>query len=114
MFQITFLDVFVKTYAQNVAQLDDNYGFPEKEIPERMVEAIKEIYQVDSWPGFFTRAEYAKGLAFGKEKFSQLLRDAVRESGKRGYHNPKAERVLDGLRGRRNALEAAWRSAASR
>lgn len=62
MFQITFLDIFIKTYAENISWLDDNYGFPEPGLPERMVEEIKLIYKVRIWPGFFQRVRYAHGL----------------------------------------------------
>jgi hypothetical protein len=110
MFQITFLNVFNDAYAKNVSLLADNYGFPEKNIPERVVEAIKEIYQVETWPAFFRRAQYARGVGFGKEKFSQMLRDAVRESAKRGYHKPKTGGELDRLGRSRARLEAEWRS----
>ena len=53
MFQITFLDIFIKTYAGNISQLDDNYGFPEPD-PGCMVEEIKAIYNAKTWPGFFS------------------------------------------------------------
>ncbi|KAF7314430.1 UBIQUITIN-CONJUGAT-2 domain-containing protein [Mycena kentingensis (nom. inval.)] len=88
MFQITFLDLFFRAYASNLARLDDNYGFPDKELPEKMVEEIKAIYKVDSWPGFFTRVRFAQGVAFGKVKFSEMLRDAVKLSAERMYHTP--------------------------
>ncbi|RDB17872.1 hypothetical protein Hypma_000711 [Hypsizygus marmoreus] len=112
MFQITFLDMFIKTYAGaaggGLARLDENYGFPEPEIPGRMVEEVKAIYRVDSWPGFFQRVRYARGLAFGKEKFSEMLRVAIRTSGQRGYHTPKPARELHLLWRDREFLEKKW------
>ncbi|KAK0487366.1 hypothetical protein IW261DRAFT_1653580 [Armillaria novae-zelandiae] len=88
MFQITFLTIFVETYSSDLGHLDDNYGFAEKEIPERMVKAIKEIYKVGDWPTFFEKVQYVRGQSFGPEKLSQLLRDAVKASAERGYHKP--------------------------
>ncbi|KAJ7147047.1 hypothetical protein C8R43DRAFT_1011640 [Mycena crocata] len=83
-FQITFLDLFFKAYGNNVARLDNNYGFPEKELPERMVE---------------------EGVAFGKDRFSDMLRDAVKMSATRRYHNPSSTHQLSLLRGQRSKAE---------
>ncbi|KAK0221925.1 hypothetical protein IW262DRAFT_1493652 [Armillaria fumosa] len=80
MFQITFLTIFVETYSSDLRRLDDNYGFAEKEIPERMVKVVKEIYKVGDWPTFFEKVQYVRGQSFGPEKLSQLLRDAVKAS----------------------------------
>ncbi|KAJ7929226.1 hypothetical protein B0H13DRAFT_2247979 [Mycena leptocephala] len=87
MFQISFLDLFFKAYGSDISRLDNNYGFPEKELPERMVEEVKEIYKINTWPAFFTRVRYPAGVAFGKERFSNMLRDAVKTSAARRYHN---------------------------
>ncbi|KAG5715342.1 hypothetical protein E4T56_gene7407, partial [Termitomyces sp. T112] len=72
MFQITFLDIFVKTYAANPSQLDDNYGFPEPSIPARMVEEVKAIYKVDTWPAFFRRVQYRNGMALNEIALSRM------------------------------------------
>ncbi|KAK0464449.1 uncharacterized protein EV420DRAFT_1043553 [Desarmillaria tabescens] len=88
MFQITYLTIFVETYSSDLGRLDDNYGFAEKEIPEKMVKAIKDIYKVGDWPTFFEKVQYVRGKSFDPEKLSQLLRDAVRVSAERGYHMP--------------------------
>ncbi|TFK74855.1 hypothetical protein BDN72DRAFT_759143 [Pluteus cervinus] len=112
MFQITFLDMFINTYASGtglgLARLDDNYGFAEKELPERMVKEIKAIYEVGTWPKFFQRVRYARGVSLGKERFSQMLRDAIVLSGQRGYHNPKRERDVGFLRTQRTQNERQW------
>ncbi|KAF8170927.1 hypothetical protein BJ912DRAFT_996392 [Pholiota molesta] len=83
MFQMTFLGLFSATYASDLSRLDSNYGFPEKELPERMVAEIKVIYQVDSWPKFFN--------VFTKETFSQMLRECVQLSAARKYHVPNKD-----------------------
>ncbi|KAF8965124.1 hypothetical protein BDZ97DRAFT_1659465 [Flammula alnicola] len=105
MFQITFLDLFIRTYSSNISRLDDNYGFPDNELPERMVSEIKEIYKVDAWPKFFQRVQFAKGLAFTKETFSQMLRDCVQQSAVRRYHTPAGNNRLQQLTDQRAALE---------
>ncbi|KAJ7175957.1 hypothetical protein C8R46DRAFT_1174657 [Mycena filopes] len=86
-FQITFLDLFFKAYGSNISRLDANYGFPEKELPERMVGEVKEIYKISTWPAFFARVRFSRGVSFGKEKFSDMLREAVKTSATRRYHN---------------------------
>lgn len=114
MFQITFLDIFVRAYSNNISKLDDNYGFPLQEpgqqvaLAERMVEEVKAIYQVSTWPGFFSRVQYKKGTGFGKNIFSDMLRDAVKVSGKRGYHQSKNPRQLHLLGRDRDHLERQW------
>ncbi|KAG6915149.1 hypothetical protein DXG01_013044 [Tephrocybe rancida] len=108
MFQVTFLDVFVKTYTGHVKLLDDNYGFPEPDIPEKMVKEVKEIYKVSTWPGFFKRVQYTNGLAFGAEKMSDLLRDAVRDSVRKGYHTPKSQKERTVLAQDRKLMEQNW------
>jgi len=86
MFQVTFLNVFRETYAEDIGRLDDNYGFADKELPERMVKEVKQIYRVTTWPQFFVKVVLGKEL--GKEGFSDMLRETVRESARRGYHRP--------------------------
>ncbi|KIK57269.1 hypothetical protein GYMLUDRAFT_46527 [Collybiopsis luxurians FD-317 M1] len=88
MFQIAFLNMFVSTYSSNLSYLDEHYGFPHKQVPEKMVEEIKDIYTVDTWFGFFQKVNFAKGAAFGPDVFSDMLRQAVRTSAQRGYHSP--------------------------
>ncbi|KAJ7505229.1 hypothetical protein B0H11DRAFT_410632 [Mycena galericulata] len=105
MFQITFLDLFFRAYAADITRLDDNYGFPDKELPERMVEEVKEIYKISTWPAFFARVRFSQGVGFGRERFSDMLRDAVRTSAARRYHNPASNQQLSVLRGQRNKIE---------
>ncbi|KIM40863.1 hypothetical protein M413DRAFT_445649 [Hebeloma cylindrosporum] len=88
MFQMTFLRSFIATYSSGTARLDGNYGFPDKEIPEQMVNEIKAIYQVDAWPKFFQRIEYARGPGFTKASFSDMLRETVKKSAEKKYHTP--------------------------
>ncbi|KAJ7259524.1 hypothetical protein B0H12DRAFT_1322392 [Mycena haematopus] len=109
MFQITFLDLFFKAYASDISRLDNNYGFPDKELPERMVEEVKEIYKINTWPAFFSRVRFPQGVGFGKEKFSDMLRDAVKTSAVRRYHNPSSVNRLSQLRSQRRAAEEASR-----
>ncbi|KAJ7784469.1 hypothetical protein B0H16DRAFT_1402391 [Mycena metata] len=113
MFQISFLDLFRKTYAANgnLARLDNNYGFPEEGLPETMVQEIKEIYKVNTWPAFFTRVRFPQGVAFGRDKFSDMLREAVKTSAARRYHNASSVRQLGVLRGQRKRVEedSPWR-----
>lgn len=109
MFQITFLDMFVNTYASDLTILDSNYGFAEKAIPERMVEEVKEIYKVDAWPGFFERVKYSRGRALGAEKFSEMLRHVMKLSGERGYHTPTRPRDLHLMSRNREVEEGKWR-----
>ncbi|KAJ7212026.1 hypothetical protein GGX14DRAFT_621383 [Mycena pura] len=105
MFQITFLDLFFRAYGSDITPLDDNYGFPEKELPERMVEEVKEIYKINTWPAFFTRVRFPQGVGFGKERFSEMLRDAVKTSAVRHYHNSSPVRQLTQLRVERSKVE---------
>ena len=93
MFQITFLNLFIETYASGISRLDDNYGFADKELPERMVKEIKEIFMVDTWPEFFSRVQYTHGMNFTKEKISAILRQTVQDSAARGYHSPAEDMV---------------------
>lgn len=109
MFQIVFLNTFVNSYASDLSRLDDTYGFPDKDIPERMVGEIKEIYKVTSWPSFFQRVQYARGARFGKEMFSDLLRNAIKTSADRGYHTPVLPEDVERLKSRRELAEREWR-----
>ncbi|CAA7262929.1 unnamed protein product [Cyclocybe aegerita] len=108
MFQVTFLNIFLETYASDITFLDDNYGFADKDLPERMVKEIKEIYKVDTWPQFFAKVRFGKQL--GKDAFSEMLRKAVLESGRRRYHTPlkcDAPHALT-LRRKRVENDAGW------
>ncbi|KAJ7025334.1 hypothetical protein C8F04DRAFT_1400623 [Mycena alexandri] len=78
MFQIAFLDLFFDAYGSDLGRLDDNYGFPETQLPEKMVKEIKEIYTVNTWPAFFERVRHPEAAAFDKNKLSEMLRDAVK------------------------------------
>lgn len=86
MFQVTFLNVFLETYGAEISRLDENYGFADKGMPERMVREIKDIYRVQTWPGFFEKVNFGKTLS--KAQFSEMLRDTVKDSGRKGYHEP--------------------------
>ncbi|KDR82906.1 hypothetical protein GALMADRAFT_858233 [Galerina marginata CBS 339.88] len=107
MFQISFLRMFINTYSSNLSQLDDNYGFADKELPERMVVEIKEIYEVDTWPKFFQRVRYTEGQGFSKATFSEMLRATVQQSAAHKYHNPSNSRNLEQLKAKRATLEKA-------
>ncbi|KAJ7644199.1 hypothetical protein FB45DRAFT_987770 [Roridomyces roridus] len=112
MFQITFLDIFFRAYAANIGRLDDNYGFPDKELPTQMVQEIKQIYKVDTWPGFFQRVRFQQGVAFGRERFSEMLRDAVKASAASRYHTPASKYGVCGgssMLGEIRHLQSRWR-----
>ena len=102
MFQVTFLNVFLRTYQGDITRLDENYGFAERELPERMVREIKEIYGVDNWPQFFGKVNF--GRVLGKEAFSQMLRETIQESARRGYHRPASLVRTGQLRKMRNEI----------
>ncbi|KAJ7600718.1 hypothetical protein C8J56DRAFT_911096 [Mycena floridula] len=85
MFQITFLDLF-----------------------ERMVEQIKEIYNVNTWPGFFDRVRYTRATALGAEKFSDMLRSCLKTSLARKYHSPCHPTRMESLKTTRKTLEEQW------
>ncbi|KAG6865123.1 hypothetical protein C0991_004964 [Blastosporella zonata] len=108
MFQIAFLDIFVKSYAANPGRLDDNYGFPEPEIPARMVEEVKAIYKVDTWPAFFRRVQYTNGMRLDEEALSRMLRNTIDASAMRKYHHPKPRQTLHKLWIERVELEKRW------
>ncbi|KAE9395071.1 hypothetical protein BT96DRAFT_1045436 [Gymnopus androsaceus JB14] len=106
MFQIAFLDTFVSNYSANLSYLDSNYGFPDKEIPETMVEKIKEIYSINTWPAFFKAARSAKGEGFNPKAFSEILRRDVGTSLQRDYHTSRP--VNQALIQKRAKLEKHW------
>ena len=93
MFQVAFFSAFVAPHVAQPNRLSAAYGFPVKENPndmpveQTMVETIKEIYAVSSWPEFFDKVGFSGGRAWGKAKFSQVLRDCVRKSESAGYHS---------------------------
>jgi len=93
MFQITFLNLFIETYASGISRLDENYGFADKELPERMVKEIREIFAVDTWPEFFSRVRFTHGMNFTKEKVSAILRQTVQDSAALGYHTPPEDMI---------------------
>ncbi|KAG6884325.1 hypothetical protein C0992_006506 [Termitomyces sp. T32_za158] len=108
MFQVTFLDIFVKTYAANPSQLDDNYGFPEPSIPARMVEEVKAIYKVNTWPAFFRRVQYRNGMALDEIALSRMLRNTIHTSARRKYHQPKPPHSIHKMWSERSELEKQW------
>ncbi|KAG6831734.1 hypothetical protein H0H87_004003 [Tephrocybe sp. NHM501043] len=108
MFQIAFLDIFVKNYAANPSSLDDNYGFPEPGIPARMVEEVKAIYKVDTWPAFFRRVQYKNGMRLDEKALSRMLRNTILTSAKRKYHHPKPPQTLHKLWIERAEAEKRW------
>jgi len=112
MFQITFLASFARAYGPgssgSLAKLDEEYGFPEKTLPSRMVEEIKAIYQVQRWPEFFQRMRYENGAKFSKASFSEMLRTALGKSAEKGYHRPSSLKVKKGLERKRAIWEKSW------
>jgi hypothetical protein len=98
MFQVAFLDVFTSVYGDvhGLSKLDDNYGFVQDGMSQRMVEEIEAIYRVKSWPEFFARVKYEKARSFGDTEICAILREAVATSLQRGYHR---EGEFDGSTG---------------
>jgi len=92
MFQVAFLSTFVAPHLTQPERLAAAYGFPIRENPsdtpveQAMVETIKGIYAVSSWPEFFNKVRYSSGQGWGKEKFSVVLKDCVRKSEAAKYH----------------------------
>ncbi|KAG6915897.1 hypothetical protein DXG01_009364 [Tephrocybe rancida] len=108
MFQIAFLDIFVRNYAANPDRLHDNYGFPEPDIPARMVEEVKAIYKVNTWPAFFRRVQYKKGMALDETALSRMLRNTIHVSAERKYHHPKKPQTVHRMWVERAELEKQW------
>ena len=112
MFQVAFLSSFVASHASNPAQLGDAYGFPVRAKPsdvpieQFMVQTIKAIYAVSSWPQFFQRVDFDRGMSWGKDGLSRVLRECVGKSEAAGYHTPR--RSLVALRRDRLSKEKAW------
>ena len=112
MFQVAFLSSFVASHASNPTQLSDAYGFPVRAKPldvpieQAMVQTIKAIYAVSSWPQFFQRVEFDGGLRWGREGFSRVLRECVVKSEAAGYH--ARCRSMAALRSDRTTRESAW------
>lgn len=108
MFQITFLNLFIETYASGISRLDENYGFADERLPDRMVKEIREIFLVDTWPKFFARVRYTHGLPFTKGRFSSILRQTLKDSGAVRYHTPTSQRDMIRLKRRRRALDSSF------
>ena len=118
MFQIAFLDLVITVppgHETNLARrLGRSYGFPErvsasdKSVPEQMVERIKAIYAVQSWSDFFERAQFVEGKEWDSEKISDMLRDCMRESGRRDYHHAAQGKKSNQLRNQRVGKEREW------
>ncbi|KAF9535126.1 hypothetical protein CPB83DRAFT_872962 [Crepidotus variabilis] len=108
MFQVAFLNMFLETCGGNIGRLDDNYGTAEKQIPEGMVKEIKDIYKVDNWAQFFERVRF--GEALSNEDISKMLRQAVKDSEKREYHEPCPKPKIDQLRKKRKKMERAYKN----
>jgi hypothetical protein len=92
MFQVAFLFTIVASHVAKPTHLGDAYGFPvrenlsDKPIEQIIMETIKGIYAVNSWPEFFDKVMFDRGRQWGREKFSRVLRDCVKKSEVAGYH----------------------------
>jgi hypothetical protein len=113
MFQVAFLSTFVASHVAQSDRLTAAYGFPIREnsndmpIEQVMVETIKGIYAVSSWPEFFDKVRFGGGRAWGKAKLSQVLRDCVRKSETAGYHFRSRRRMM-ALQDDRSRKERVW------
>jgi hypothetical protein len=114
MFQVAFLSTVVAPHLANPTRLSDSYGFPvkqnltEKPVDQKMVETIKGIYGVSSWPEFFDLVGFVGGKCWGKEKFCQVLRDCVKKSLAAGYHPRVSDVKMAALQTDRKRVENAW------
>lgn len=115
MFQVAFLSTFVASHVENPARLEEAYGFPIREDPadkpveQAMVETIKGIYSVSSWPEFFEKVCFNGGQRWGEAKLSQVLRDCIRKSETAGYH--VRCRSMKALQDNRRQNEKVWAEA---
>jgi len=71
-----------------------------------MVEEVKEIYKIDTWPAFFERVRFPQGMKFDQEELSDLLRNAVKTSATRRYHTALSVNRLNVLQDQRRRVEA--------
>ncbi|KAF5342282.1 hypothetical protein D9611_001825 [Ephemerocybe angulata] len=71
---------FVKTYRSNLSMLDESYGFVDSKLMLQLCKEIKIVMGVRTWPEFFRQVAYPRGEGMGKEVFSRLLRESVRDA----------------------------------
>ncbi|CAG8464857.1 4861_t:CDS:1 [Acaulospora colombiana] len=82
MFQVAFL----KMTRDTRNDMDRRYGYPTEEMSNSLLQLIKQIYQVNTWDVFFKMIDFELPEKDWEPIVLKLLRNAIVDSGKSGYH----------------------------
>jgi hypothetical protein len=94
-FQVSLIAVFSHFETTPLTALDSplsrHFGRPPDRALLVVTEEIKSVFRMSNWRDFFAKCQYDKGRNWSDEELSAALRECVKESERKGYHENRTK-----------------------
>lgn len=94
-FQVSLIAVFSHFETAPLTAPDSHlsrcFGQPSDRALLVVTEEMKSVFRMSSWRDFFAKCQYDKGRNWSDEELSAALRECVKESERKGYHENRAK-----------------------
>lgn len=94
-FQVSLIAVFSHFETTPItapdSHLSRSFGEPSDRALMVATEEMKSVFRMSNWKDFFGKCQYDKGRKWSDEELSAALRECVKESERKGYHENRAK-----------------------
>ena len=94
-FQVSLIAVFSHFETTPItapdSHLSRSFGRPSDRALMVVTEEMKSVFRMSNWKDFFGKCQYDKGRNWSDEELSAALRECVKESERKGYHENRAK-----------------------
>ena len=94
-FQVSLIAVFSHFETTPItapdSHLSRSFGQPSDRALVVVTEEMKGVFRMSNWKDFFGKCQYEKGRNWSDEELSAALRECVKESERKGYHENRAK-----------------------
>jgi len=94
-FQVSLIAVFSHFETTPITAPDSHlsryFGQPSDRALLVVTEEMKSVFRMSNWRDFFGKCQYDKGRNWSDEELSAALRDCIKESERKGYHENRAK-----------------------
>lgn len=94
-FQVSLVAVFSHFETTPITAPDSHisrsFGRPSDRALMVVTEEMKSVFRMSNWKDFFGKCQYDKGRNWSDEELSAALRECVKESERKGYHENRAK-----------------------
>ena len=94
-FQVSLIAVFSHFETTPITKSDSHlsryFGQPSDRALLVVTEEMKSVFRMSNWRDFFAKCQYDKGRNWSDEELSAALRECVKESERKGYHENRTK-----------------------